>query len=156
MLFRVISMSETLGAQLDPNFKLFEFLAPQLQQLWFERRSPAVVGKKLGLAAVETAELAFGLPRRASRLLNQVERGEIQLNINHEGLHELIRSMQRMTNRLALAVLLAATIVALALTMVVYHPPGWERYAGYVFGFAFFLALRLGALLMWRIWRAGK
>jgi ubiquinone biosynthesis protein len=156
MLFRVIGMSEALGAQLDPNFKLFEFLAPQLQQLWFERRSPVAVGKKLGLTAVETAELAFGLPRRLSRLLSRVERGEIELNVNHEGLHELIRSLQRMTNRLALAVLLSATLVALGLMMVVYHPPGWEQYAGYVFGFAFFLALGFGALLMWRIWRAGR
>lgn len=156
MLFRVISMSEALGAQLDPSFKLFEFLAPQLQHLWFERRSPVVVGKKLGLAAIETAELVFDLPRRVSRLLNQVERGEIELNINHEGLHLLIHSLQRMTNRLALAVLLAATIIALGLVMVVYHPPGWEQYAGYAFGLAFLLSLGLGALLMWRIWRAGR
>ncbi len=156
MLFRVISMSETLGARLDPNFRLFEFLAPQLQQLWFERRSPVVMGKKLGLAAIETAELAFDLPRRASRLLNQVERGELELNINHEGLHLLIHSLQRMTNRLALAVLLAATIIALGLVMVVYHPPGWVQLTGYVFELALILSLGLSALLMWRIWRSGR
>jgi hypothetical protein len=68
--------------QLDPSFKLFEILTPQLQQLWFERRSPVAVGKKLGFTAVETAELAFGLPGGLSRLLNQVERGEVQLNVN--------------------------------------------------------------------------
>ncbi|MCL5998099.1 MAG: AarF/UbiB family protein, partial [Chloroflexi bacterium] len=156
MLFRVIGMSEALGARLDPNFRLFESLAPQLQRLWFERRSPAAVGRKMGLAAMEAAELALDLPRRASRLLSQVERGEVELNVNHEGLHDFIHALQRMTNRLALAVLLAATIVALGLMMVVYHPPGWEQYAGYAFGSAFLLSLGLGALLMWRIWRAGR
>jgi hypothetical protein len=44
-----------------------------------------------------------------------------------------------MTNRLALAILLAAMIVALGLVMLVYHPPGWERYGGWLVGLAFLI-----------------
>jgi ubiquinone biosynthesis protein len=40
MLLRVVGMSEGLGAQLDPDFQLFEFASPYLQRFWLERRSP--------------------------------------------------------------------------------------------------------------------
>jgi hypothetical protein len=57
-----------------------------------------------------------------------------------------------MINRLALTMLLAATIVALGLVMMVYHPPGWEQYGGWWFGLAFLTSLGFGAGLMWNIW----
>ena len=61
-----------------------------------------------------------------------------------------------MTNRLALTLLLAATIVALGLVMTVYHPPGWAQYGGWVFGVAFLFSLGLGGWLMWKIWLSGQ
>ena len=51
---------------------------------------------------------------------------------------------------------LAAIIVALGLMMVVYHPPGWEWYGGWLFGLAFLFSLGFGGWLMWSIWRAGR
>ncbi|MDT8322285.1 MAG: hypothetical protein RQ826_17345 [Xanthomonadales bacterium] len=61
-----------------------------------------------------------------------------------------------MTNRLSLAILLAATIVALGLVMLVYHPPGWERFGGWLVALAFLFSLSFGAWLMWNIWRSGR
>lgn len=113
MLFRVVGMSEGLGAQLDPDFRLFEFAAPYLQQFWLERRSPKAMALRTAQAALDAAELGLELPRRAARLFGQIERGELELNVNHEGLRDFARQLQRMTNRLALTLLLAATIVAL-------------------------------------------
>ncbi|QPC83130.1 hypothetical protein G4Y79_01780 [Phototrophicus methaneseepsis] len=43
---------------------------------------------------------------------------------------EFTHQLHRMTNRLALTILLAATIVALGLVMTIYYPPSWEQYAG--------------------------
>lgn len=156
MLLRVVGISEGLGAQLDPEFRLFEFAAPYLQQFWLERRSPAAVAKRTAQSALEAAELGLELPRRAARLLTQVERGELALNVNHEGLRDLMRELHRMVNRLALTVLLAATLVALGLLMTVYHPPGWEQYRGWVFGLMFLFSVGYGVWLMWTIWRTGR
>ena len=156
MLFRVVGISEGLGAQLDPDFRLFEFATPYLQQFWLEHRSPKALALRVGQAALDTAELGLELPRRASRLLGQIERGELEFNVNHEELREFSRQLQRMTNRLALTMLLAAAIVALGLMMVVYHPPGWEWYGGWLFGLAFLSSLGFGGWLMWSIWRAGR
>ena len=96
------------------------------------------------------------MPARLGRLLTQVEHGDFELSINHEGLSELTLQMQRMVNRIALSVLLAATIIALGLAVVAYHPIGWERFASGVFGLAFPLSLVAGIWLMWNIWRSGR
>ena len=156
MLFRVVGISEGLGAQLDPGFKLFEFAAPYLQEFWLQHRSPKAIALRVGQTALDAAELSLTLPHRVSRLIGQVERGELELNINHEGLQDFARRLQQMVNRLALTILLAATIVALGLMMIVYHPPGWERYGGWLFGSAFVFSLGLGAWMMLMIWRSGR
>ena len=156
MLFRVVAMSENLGAQLDPDFRLFEFAAPYLQQFWMERYSPKALVSRMGQTLIDAAELSLDLPQRASRLIGQLERGEVQFNINHEGLQDFAQQLQRMVNRLALSILLASIIMALGLLMIIYHPPGWDRLGGWVFGIAFLSALGFGAQLMWNIWRSSK
>ena len=156
MLLRVVGMSEGLGAQLDPDFQLFEFASPFLQQFWLERRSPKAMALRVGQAALDTAELGLELPQRTARLLGQIERGELEFNVKHAGLRDFSHQLQRMTNRLALTMLLSATIVALGLVMTVYHPPDWEQYGGWLFGLAFLFSLGFGNWLMWRIWRSGR
>lgn len=156
MLFRVVGISEGLGAQLDPNFKLFEFATPYLQEFWLQHRSPKAIVLRVGQTALDAAELGLTLPHHLSRLLGQIERGELELNVNHEGMREFAHRLQQMVNRLALAILLAATVVALGLMMIVYHPPGWDIYGGWLFGFGFIFSLALGAWMMWTIWRSGR
>lgn len=156
MLFRVVGMSEGLGAQLDPGFKLFEFATPYMQGFWLQHRSPKAIALRVGQTALDAAELGLTLPHHISRLIGQVERGELELNVNHEGLRDFARRLQQMVNRLTLTILLAATVVALGLMMIVYHPPGWDVYGGWLFGLAFVFSLGLGAWMMWNIWRSGR
>lgn len=156
MLLRLIAMSETLGARLAPEFRLFEFAEPYLKQIWFQQRSPEAVTRRLVQSFLDASEFSMALPQRSARLLNQLEQGELAFNVRHEGLEEVVHRLQRMINQLTLTILLSAIIVALGLVMVVYHPPGWEQYGGWVFGTMFLLALASGVGLIWRIWRSGK
>jgi hypothetical protein len=57
-----------------------------------------------------------------------LERDDLTFDIHHEGLREFTRQVQRMVNRMALTMLLSAMIIALGLLMIVYHPPGWDRF----------------------------
>ena len=50
----------------------------------------------------------------------------------------------------------ARASAALGLMMIVYHPPGWDIYGGWLFGLAFVFSLGLGAWMMWNIWRSGR
>jgi ubiquinone biosynthesis protein len=156
LLFKVVIVSEWQGTCLDPDFKLLEYAAPYLKQVWIQQRSPQVMAVKFGQAALDAAELSVQLPRRAARLLAQLERGDLDLKVNLDSLRDIILQMQRMANRLALAIILGATIVSLGLILSVYHVPGWDAYGGWLFGMGFVFSLAFGVWLTLSILRAGR
>ena len=155
-MLRAIMISEGTAKRIYPDFRLFHFAAPYVSLFWQAEHSPEVVLPRLAQSAVDGLNLTMELPRRLERLLGQVERGQMEININIEWLRGFMNQMQRMTNRLALSVLLAGIIVALGLVMVVYRPTEWEMLGDYIFGFAFVTSLAFGAWLMFSIWRSGK
>ncbi|MBE0697332.1 MAG: hypothetical protein IH586_10445 [Anaerolineaceae bacterium] len=153
---RAITIAEGTGMTLYPGFQLFRFADPYVRTFWKQQRSAEVILPRVGQAALDSLELGLELPRRLSRLLELVERGQIEVNINMQMLRGLISQFQKMTNRLALSMLLAAVIIALALVLVVYHPATWQSIGEIVFTLAFFSSLAFGAWLMWSIIRSGR
>ena len=156
MLLRAVTVAEGTGLSLDPDLKLLDFAAPFLKQFWMARRTPQAMATHMGQAALDAAELTLDLPRHAARLLGRLERGDVEFNVNFESLREFINQMQRMTNRMALAIILGATIVALGLILSVYHVPGWDQYGGWLFGMGFLFSLGFGLWLVLSILTSGR
>lgn len=154
LLIRMIAMSEGLGAQLDPGFNLLAFAEPYLKRFWLQSRGPIYMAHKLTAGMIDLADLGLGLPQRLRRLTGQIERGEVTLTTRHEGLDEMRLELNRIANRLARSILLAALIIGLALLMLIYHPPGWETWGGWFFGLSFLAVFVLGVGLLWSIWRS--
>lgn len=152
-LVKVIAMTEGLGAQLDPEFRLFEFAAPYFRQFWLQGRSPSALSRKLAGDVLDLADLAIGLPRRLDRLLTQIEHTGVQTTTRLQGLESTVRELSHIANRLAVSIITAALMVGLALLMQLYHPPFWERVAGLFFVLSFLVAAGLGAWLLWSMAR---
>ena len=74
--------------------------------------------------------------------------------MRHEGLGPVVREFQKMTNRLALAVIVGSAIVALGMAVTLYEPVKWVRHADWVFTGAFLVALALAGWLVVGIWRS--
>jgi ubiquinone biosynthesis protein len=153
---RAVTIAEGTGMTLYPGLQMFRFAAPYVQRFWAEERSPDKILPRIGQAAVDSLELGLDLPRRLSRLLELLERGQMEVNVNMTVLREISGEMQKMTNRLALAMVLSAVIIALALVLVIYHPAAWQSLGEIIFGFAFISSLAFGAWLMWSIIRSGR
>lgn len=153
---RAISISEGTGTALYPEFRLLEFAAPTMRQFWTEERSPSVMLPRMGKAALDTLELSIDLPRRVHRLLGQIERGQMEVSLNRQEIHDLIGKLQTMTNRMTLGMILAAVIIALSLVMVVYRAEAWQALGNYIFGFALFSSIIFGVWLIWSIIRSGR
>lgn len=156
LLFRVVAMSEGVGLKLDPEFHYLENASPYFARRWKETHSAHRTMERAAGAAIEGMELSMELPRRTGRLLGRIERGEIEINIRHEGLDSVTSQFQRMTNRLALAVVLAASVVALGVALGIHRLGGIERYLDWLFTLGFLGSLAFGAWLLLSIWRAGK
>ena len=156
MLARLSTINEGISMTLYPDFRMLDFSAPIVMKYWKEERRPDKLIPEMARTALDGFELSLSLPKRAARLLRQMERGQLEFNINYEGLRQFANQMERMTNRLAAAIVLAAVIVALGIVMVIYHPEVWQTFGQYLFFFAFLSSLVFGAWLLWSIWRSGK
>ena len=55
------------------------------------------------------------MPEAVQRILWKIEKGEAKINIDHEGLNQTRLTLDRATNRLSLAIIIAALLVASAL-----------------------------------------
>ena len=152
MLMRVVAMSEGLGLMLDPEFRYLEYASPIIKKHWQGKRSLRAGAARFGRAAVDAAELGLELPRRAGRLLGRMERGELELNVRHEGLGRLTVELQGMTNRLALAMILAASVVALGVALGFQGDAGLRPYLRWLFALGFFFSLAFGAWVLTSIW----
>lgn len=156
LLLKTIIMSEGLGAQLDPSFNLMTVLAPFAQQLLLKQYSPRTWGKQLGRAGLEMAQLATELPHQLRRMGSEIERGNLEIGVRPEGFAPLINRLEQLANRVVLGIIAAAFINGLAVLMSVYHPPGWDQWAGAVFAFGFVVAAGLGIYLVWTIAHSGR
>ena len=156
LLLRVLTMSEGVGLRLDPEFRSLEYATPFFKRQWLEAHSLKTTVRRLERAASDAAELGAELPRRTERLLSRLERGELELNIRTEGLERLTNQFQHMTNRLALAVVLAASVVALGVALGVRRVPGLEHYLNWLFTLGFLFSLAFGVWLILSILRSNR
>lgn len=156
VLFKVVAMSEGLGARLDPDFRLMEFAEPYFKRFWLQSRSLGRQVRRIIEGTQELTELGYELPRHARRLLGQLERGEFSFINRLEGLQEIMKELNQATNRMSISILTAALVIGLGLLMLIYHPPGWEKYGGWFFGLLFIVVVLFNLGLLWKIWRSGR
>ena len=156
LLLRVVNMSEGIGLMLDPDFRYLEYAVPIVRSDWKRRHSLSSLASRAGQAAVEAAELGVDLPRRTSRLLDKMERGEMQLDVTHRGLEQITHEFHAMTNRLALSIILGASVVALGLAVGIRLAPALGPVVEWLFRLALVFSVIFGLSVLWAIWRAGR
>jgi ubiquinone biosynthesis protein len=156
MLGRLSAINEGISMTLYPEFRMLDFAAPYVLRSWQEQRSPQKLIPRLGKTAIDGLELSLNLPRQTSRLLKQMERGQLEFNINYDGLRDIVAQMQKMANRMSLSIIIGATIVALGMVVQVYIPPEWAGIGRMIFGGAFVFSVAFGIYIMWSIWKSGR
>jgi ubiquinone biosynthesis protein len=156
LLLRVVNMSEGLGLMLDPEFRYLEYAGPIVSSTWRRETSVAAVATRAGRAAIETAELSLDFPRQAARLLARLDRGEVPVQVSHQGLERFTHEFQQMTNRLALSIILGASVVALGLAVGVRLGPTMAPLVTWLFRLGLLFSLAFGATVLWGIWRSGR
>ena len=92
LLVKTMTMCEGIGAELNPSFNFAEVLAPYAKTLMLKENSPSAWTKRLGTAGVELAWLATDLPQRLHRLLEELERGVVKIDVQPTGLDPVFQS----------------------------------------------------------------
>jgi ubiquinone biosynthesis protein len=154
LLLRALGTAESIGRELDPEFTIMQHLQPFAEQLVLERYDPRYVLRKLGHTTEDVEELLVLLPAALGQIMQKLRRGELHLGLEVQQLDRLIREFDTASNRLTLAIILAASIIGSALIMQTQMPPVLMGYP--LFGMlGFLLSGILGLGLVIAILRAG-
>ncbi len=156
LLLKTAVMSEGLGAQLDPSFRLTEALTPYAERLVLRQLAPARWARQLGQASLDAAQLGVELPQQLRRLLADLERGDMEIGVRPAGAGPLVERLEQLVHQVVLSIIVGSFIVGLASLMSIYHPPDWERWAGAVFATAFAIAGGLGVYLVVSVLRSRR
>ena len=155
LLGKMLAMMEGVGLKLDPEFDIFGVSRPYVRRFLWQMASPRVWGRKLAKGAGDWGELLALFPRQATRILDQVERGELGFTLSLKETDRVVGKLDRIANRLVVSILLAALIMGMALLIPLVAGGG----QGFVFwlvvaGFA--AASFMGLGLLYSIWRAER
>jgi ubiquinone biosynthesis protein len=156
LLGKTLAMMEGVGLKLAPDFDIFAVSEPYVRRFMWQIISPRAWGPTLLKGAGDWAELLNLIPRVGSQLLTRVERGELGITLDHKGLDQALVRLDRLANRLALSVLLAALIVGLAMLVPVFNLTEQWGLATILVVTGFIGASLLGLWLVFSIWRSRR
>jgi ubiquinone biosynthesis protein len=144
-----------VGRQLDPRFKLVDSARPIVQQILRDRLTPASLAARAGELGREAAETLTSMPRDLAEVIRKTRGDGLQIQFVHRNLDYFVQEMDRSSNRLSFAIVIAALIVASA---IIFQAGAGPRVFGYpLLGLAGFLAAGfLGLWLAVGILRSGR
>ncbi len=155
LLVKAIATIEGVGRQLDPSFKMIQHAAPFVDQLGRDKLRSAALARRAAHAGHDAITLARSLPRDLAKVAQKAGADGLQIQFVHRNLDFFVREMDRSSNRLSFAIVIAAIVIGSAVVM--HAGVGPERFGVPAIGLAgFVVAGLLGIGLAIGILRSGK
>lgn len=152
---KALSSAEGVGRMLDPDLDIVEYAKPFISRIQANRHHPKRIAVDMLESGAEFASLLKDTPRELRAILKQAKEGKVKIEFEHHGLGPMLSLHDRISNRIAFAIVLAALMIASSLVVLSGIPPTW--YGIPVIGLAGFLvAAVMGLGLLYSILRHGK
>lgn len=126
MVVKALGQVEHLVRELSPGTDLLEQARPFVSEIHTRRVHPRRVLREFLQFGGETVTALRTLPLEFRRVAAQLRNGQARVNFRHEGLRPLNDTLERVTNRLAFAVVLAALLVASSVVIHAGVAPTWH------------------------------
>jgi ubiquinone biosynthesis protein len=113
---------------------------------------PKTLLKKLMGAAKDSVALLDTLPQDLREIIKKFKKSEFTVAIEHRGIEEFSTNLDKMVNRLVMAIVCGALILGSAVLMAVHLPPLYYEYSlpGLV---GFIIAAAVGIRLLYSVVR---
>lgn len=115
LLIKTLVLMEGVGKKLAPDFDVFAVSEPYVRRFLLRLWLPSTWAPTALRSTAAWADLLAEFPRQTSRLLNQLERGELGPRVSPPLHAQTAQHLNRIANRAILGALLAASIIALGL-----------------------------------------
>jgi len=154
LLSKALVTIEGVGKALDPEFNALELAQPFARELMRHQADPARLVRRALAEGGDYGRLLARLPEKMDQSLTRLLRGELQVRFVHEGLDRTVQRLERTSNRVAMAIVLAALIIGSGIVLQTSGPSWWGVPALGLIGFV--LAGFIGLGLVIGILRSGR
>ncbi len=127
LMLKAISQVESLGTQLDPDFEIISRARPFVERIQWARLNPKRLAEEIFASGTDLLSLLQEIPAEFRSILKQTRAGKLNIVFQHRGLEKLRNTLDRTSNRIAYAIVLAALIVGSSLIVLSGVPPTWNR-----------------------------
>jgi ubiquinone biosynthesis protein len=152
---KCLTTVEGMGRVLDPEFDIVSVARPYVRKVKLDRLRPARLARDFHEAGAQLVQFASEIPEGVRELLQLAKRGQVKIGFEHRGLEKMIDTHERISNRIAFAIVVAALIVGSSLVVRSQIPPLWHEMP--IVGLAGFVAAGvMGFWLLVSILRHGR
>ncbi len=158
LLTKALVTAEGLARSIDPTINVYEVARPYAQRLLLERYDPESALEGVRELAIEYARYVEDYPEQLRLLLTEVADGELEVQLRHSGLDELVGEVDVLANRLVFAVVTGALLLGSCVLGVFDRGGPQVPYLGVpmVSFIGFALALIMGSVLLIIIFRSER
>ena len=111
IMIKALITAEGLASELYPDLDIFKEAEPYVRKLTMQRWKPGVLWRNLRRTLVHAMALQKQLPRGLSTILEKIQTGDLRFHLEHENLGGLLSTLENISNRLTLGVIIAAMII---------------------------------------------
>lgn len=156
VLQRAIVTLEGVGATIYPQLDVVELARPYARRLLAKRLSPLGVAGRLRDRGERYLALAQEAPESVAEILRLLRRGQLEVKVAPRGLDPVFARANRIANRLVVAVIIAALLLASSILWV-FSGTGVGLYGARVGGFlGYVIAVVFGVWVLIAILRHGR
>ena len=158
LLTKALVTAEALARAIDPGLNVYEVARPYARRLLSDRYDPEFVLEAARERALEYARYVEDYPEQIRQLLAELEDGELEVQLRHRGLDDLVGEVDVLANRLVFAVVTGALLIGSSMLGAFIRSGPQIPYLGVpVVSFAGFgLALIMATVLLTVIFRSNR
>ncbi len=126
LMMKALSTVEGVGLMLDPELELITLARPFMRRIQMDRLKPGRIAEEVGETGSEYLHLIRELPEELRSIVSQMRHGRMKMEFEHRGLQPLQAVLDRVSNRIAFAIVLASQIIGSSLVVLSDIPPKWN------------------------------
>ncbi len=126
LMMKALSTVEGVGLMLDPKLELIRLAKPFMRKIQANRMQPRRLAEEFSVTGSTYLQLLKELPEEVRVILQQLRSGKLKLEFEHLGIADLGLAMDRVSNRISFAIVLAALIIGSSLIILSDIPPHWH------------------------------
>lgn len=123
LMLKAFTAVEGVGHMLDPDFDMISHAAPYIKKAKTARFSPSRISEDMSRVSSESIKLLQNIPRESLSIIKQLRKGKLIIGFDLQKLERIIAAQHQSNNRIAIAIIIAALIMASSLLLCFAVPP---------------------------------